>query len=317
MFEIIPTSDVIQIKNVKILIYGDPGAGKTSLANTAHVPLTLDFDNGAHRSSYRKDVVRITTWNDIAGNLSKFHEAVKKYNTIVIDTVDTALDYLGAWIISKDEKLARNKLQWYGKLKDEYKMFLDSLTTIGLDVIQIAHVKEKDEGDLRIKRPAITGGTYDRVMQVSDYVGFMQIQNSKRTLDFNPTEFHHGKNSAGFPRIDIPDYSTDPVFMASLIQQMKEALTTQSETQRAAVALIAQIDNEISHIDNADELNMYMEGQTELPKNLKLQTFTKLKKHATTIGAKYDADAKMFVDLPKPEPKHEHEPELEPAEMFN
>lgn len=302
MFEIIPTSDVIQIKNVKILIYGDPGAGKTSLANTAHVPLTLDFDNGAHRSSYRKDVVRITTWNDIAGNLSKFHEAVKKYNTIVIDTVDTALDYLGAWIISKDEKLARNKLQWYGKLKDEYKMFLDSLTTIGLDVIQIAHVKEKDEGDLRIKRPAITGGTYDRVMQVSDYVGIMQYHNSKRTLDFNGTEFHHGKNSAGFPRIEIPDYSEDPTFMAKLIYDMKEALTTQSETQRAAVALVAQIDSEILNINSAIELNMYMEGLGELPKNLKLQTFNKLKKRAAYIGAEYNAEIKEFVNTLSPEP---------------
>jgi hypothetical protein len=54
---IIRSTDPVKIETVVVLVYGDPGAGKTSLAFTAADPLMLDFDRGAHRSGFRGDSV--------------------------------------------------------------------------------------------------------------------------------------------------------------------------------------------------------------------------------------------------------------------
>jgi replication-associated recombination protein RarA len=45
-------NEIIESAGMVALIYGDPGIGKTTLANTAPNPLLLDFDRGAHRSSF-------------------------------------------------------------------------------------------------------------------------------------------------------------------------------------------------------------------------------------------------------------------------
>jgi Cdc6-like AAA superfamily ATPase len=157
MFKIVKSDEPLQIDTINILIYGEPGSGKTSLVNTALKPLTLDFDKGVHRSEFRKDVMVIESWKQINNNMSGLIKTFNEYDTIILDTIDTLLDYIGAWIVDQEPKLARNKLQFFGRLKDEFSLFVGKLKTLGKDVVMIAHVKEKDEGDLRIKLPAITG----------------------------------------------------------------------------------------------------------------------------------------------------------------
>ncbi len=193
MFKIVKSDEPLIVETVNILIYGEPGSGKTSLVNTADSPLTLDFDKGVHRSDFRKDVLVIESWKQINDNIGELIKTFGNYNTVILDTIDTLLDYMGAWIIDQEPKLARNKLQFYGKLKDEFSLFVGKLKTLGKDVVMIAHVREKEEGDLRIKRPAITGGSYDRVLQTADFVGYLFIKDNKRTIDFNPTDYWIGK----------------------------------------------------------------------------------------------------------------------------
>jgi hypothetical protein len=59
-------SEPITIQTVIILVYGQPGIGKTSLASTSESPLLLDFDRGAHRSGFRRDTVQVERWGDIS-----------------------------------------------------------------------------------------------------------------------------------------------------------------------------------------------------------------------------------------------------------
>ena len=57
-------SDPIEVTQIKMLVYGQPGIGKSSFGFTAEAPLTLDFDDGARRSSFRQDIVQIGSWAD-------------------------------------------------------------------------------------------------------------------------------------------------------------------------------------------------------------------------------------------------------------
>ena len=51
--KIVTAAEPIIVKNIKLVIYGDAGLGKTSLGYSAKNPLLIDFDKGAHRTSHR------------------------------------------------------------------------------------------------------------------------------------------------------------------------------------------------------------------------------------------------------------------------
>jgi hypothetical protein len=66
----------------------------------------------------------IESWKEINDNMAELIKTFGNYNTVILNTIDTLLDYIGAWIIDQEPKLARNKLQFYGKLKDEFSYLI-------------------------------------------------------------------------------------------------------------------------------------------------------------------------------------------------
>ncbi|NLT52059.1 MAG: ATP-binding protein [Ignavibacteria bacterium] len=297
MFNIVKANEPLIIKNVNILIYGEPGVGKTSLANTAINPLTLDFDNGIHRSDNRKDVFVVENWKVVNNNMNDFMKLLSGYNTIIIDTVDTLLDYMGAWIIEQTPRYSqpKYKLQFYGSLKDEFAKLIGRLRTLGKDVVCLAHMKEKDEGDLRIKRPAITGGSYDRVMQLSDFVGYLFIKDNKRTLDFNPTDFWFGKNSAKFDQLQVPDFKSNPDFLSNLIIEMKNSINKQTQAQAESVITITKYNQRIQDSKKPEDFNFLMSEMSNLKNGVKVQLWENMQKKANQLGFEFLKKEKKFV----------------------
>jgi len=49
--KIVSAADPIEVTQLRMMIYGQPGAWKSSVAFTADKPLMLDFDGGAQRSA--------------------------------------------------------------------------------------------------------------------------------------------------------------------------------------------------------------------------------------------------------------------------
>ncbi|HOK14930.1 MAG TPA: ATP-binding protein [Candidatus Kapabacteria bacterium] len=297
MFKIIKANEPLTVTSLKVLIYGEPGSGKTSLANTAENPLTLDFDKGVHRSDFRKDVLIIESWKQINDNMAELIKAFSNYNTIILDTVDTLLDYMGTWIIEQEPKLARNKLQFYGKLKDEFSLFIGKLKTLGKDVVMIAHVREKEEGDLRIKRPAITGGSYDRVLQIADLVGYLFIKDNKRTIDFNPTDYWIGKNSAKFDTMTIPDFNNNPDFFAKLIKDMKSAINKQTQLQADTINMLEEFSLKIQNLTDLDKINAFLPNLTSLKAGIKKQIWDKIQLRAKELNFEFNKDEKKFYRI--------------------
>jgi hypothetical protein len=86
--KIVKPSEPILTQNLIVVLYGSPGAGKTSLAFSTDKPLLLDFDLGAQRALNRRDSVRVSQWQDVA-DLSATD--LVNFNTIIIDTFFTFL----------------------------------------------------------------------------------------------------------------------------------------------------------------------------------------------------------------------------------
>lgn len=254
--KITKSSDRILVDQLCILIYGQPGIGKTSLASTSEAPLLLDFDRGAHRSGFRKDTVQVESWNDIS---SMKPDDIAEYRTIVVDTVGRLLDLMSADIIQRNPKMqgygGALSLQGYGALKAAYATWLGTLMSMGKDVILVAHEREDKKGDVHIVRPDIQGGSYGEVFKRADGIGYMYRSGRSTMLDFSPTDTWVGKNAANFEPLVVPDFNQRRDYMATVIADTKAALNKMSEEQTAVVAAIAEWQERAEQATTAEEVN--------------------------------------------------------------
>lgn len=229
------SDEVIEVKNLCVTIYSQPGLGKTSLAFTASKPLLLDFDKGSYRAVDRKDVVQVENWRDVAGITAA---DVADYDTIIIDTVGKALDSLAQDIIRSNSKLSNGgalSQQGWGQLGVRFSAFLKMLRGFGKDVVLIAHMDEQKDGDAIKERLKISGGSKDLVLTDSDVIARISVINRTRNLIFSPTDTAFGKDPAGIGEMPLPDAGSDAYAdcLAVIIARIKSGLNALSEEQVA------------------------------------------------------------------------------------
>ena len=289
------SSDPIEVKNIKVMLYGQPGVGKTSTAFTASNVLLLDCDNGAYRSGFRKDAVQVDSWKDIAG-ISP--EDIKAYDTIAIDTVGRLLDFLAADIMRGNSKMGYNgalSLQGYGQLKSQFAQWVKTLGTMGKDIVMIAHDKEDKRGDEVAIRPDIQGGSYGEVFKIADSVGYMYRGEQGNVLDFNPSTRWEGKNVAGLAPIQIPDYRVEPDFFAGVISGIKASMNALSAEGKMIADMVAHERKAINAIDTADGLNNAVDKVAGLLQQAQNPVKKIIMDRAKVIGIQFDKQAKRFI----------------------
>lgn len=293
---IIKSNEEIKITRIVGLIYGYPGSGKTSTANTTDNPVTLDFDNGSHRSGFRKDVIRIDKWEDIQSNMNTFFKAIDKYDTVVIDTISTCLDYIGEFLVRNEPKLGRNKLQFYGALKDTFGKFVQSLKTNGKDLLFIAQVKEREENGVSVKRPDITGGSYDIVTSLCDFIGYQYYKDKLRELDFDPTEEYIGKNPMCFDKEELPNYASEPNYFAQKVESIKERLGNISQEQKEASDIVKDIIQKVKSVKTIDELNNLVDEikNSDYPKSIIAQVRESISIKMKELGAILNKETNLY-----------------------
>jgi hypothetical protein len=278
---LIKKTEPLKERPVFIVIYGGPGLGKTSLGNTANNPILLDFDRGVDRSINRQDTLAPLDWEEV----QREDQAglFKNYSTVIIDTAKAALDdYLMTYVRRMDAKLVKNKLQAYGAIGDEFKVFVNNRRGEAGDIVIIAHSKEEKEGDLTKYWPDITGQSYQLVLRIADQVGFMYSENNKRMIRWDPTDATKGKNVARLPVTEIPD-AGDPAFktfLADLTERVRHALAAQSEAETEARNLAASFQEEIQKTQTPEDLTSLLERVQPLPPYLAVP----LKKEIAAFG---------------------------------
>ena len=221
----------IQRQALKVVIYGPPNIGKSSLALTAPDPVALDFDSGIHRASNRrgKRVPKpspITNWEQVP-NFTADDVKNDGIGSIIIDTVGTALDVMALDIIRQDPKTGRGgslTLQGFGVLKGRFQTWLGGIISLGVHVIMVAHATEEQRGDETVQRIYGQGNSKQYIYQMADLMGYFRVDHrSKRVLTFSPTEATFGKNIGDMESRDIPLPLNDSTTLADIIQ---EALLT-------------------------------------------------------------------------------------------
>jgi len=288
---ILKSSDPIKVERLNLCIYGQPGAGKSSLAFTAEAPLLLDFDQGAHRAANRKDIVRVTSWGDVA-DLTP--EDLAAYKTVVVDTAGRALDVLTADIIRRNPKAGRGgalTLQGYGTLKAEFVAWLKALNACGKDVVLIAHMDEQRNGDEIIERLDVQGGSKGEIYKAADAMGRVSVKGGARTLNFNPTEAAFGKNPGQLAVLEIPHPDKAPDFLAGVIQSIKDRLNALTEEQAAAQEVLEGWRTVISQLTEVGHFNEKLAAVKQAPKAAQAL----FAEAAKAKGYTFDAQAKQYA----------------------
>lgn len=248
-------SDPIRVERINVCIYGQPGAGKSSLAFTADAPLLLDFDQGAHRAANRKDTVRVQAWADVAEMTA---DDLEPYRTVIVDTAGRALDVLTADIIRRNPKAGRGgalTLQGYGTLKAEFIAWLKMLNGFGKDVVLVAHMDEQRNGDDIIERLDVQGGSKGEIYKAADAMGRVSVKGGARMLNFNPTEAAFGKNPGQLDALPIPHPDKDPAFLAGVIQAIKDKLNALTDEQSKQQQAVEQWRETITSMEGVEDFN--------------------------------------------------------------
>tara|TARA_Y100000782_G_scaffold110448_1_gene136871 strand:+ start:2174 stop:3235 length:1062 start_codon:yes stop_codon:yes gene_type:complete len=285
--------EAFEIGSIITIIFGEPGMAKTSLAYTSKEPLLLDFDKGAHRAIGRKNTIVISKWEDVDLLLTDIEKGNLPINpqTLIIDTAGTMLDdFIAKYVIKNDfknrKKAGEISLQGYGALKNVANQFFSRVKSLNVDLIFICHTEQFKDGDEVKHRPKMTGGSYDILIAKADMVGYMESKNNKRTLNFNPTDRHIGKNTAELPMLEIPHYNDASFqgYMEKLIQQTKNKITSKNEAQEKAIKELNKYKIEINELDNVEEVpNELFEKIQQLSPSYKFQLNTLFEKRYTEL----------------------------------
>lgn len=314
-FQIIDESEKIKVNPPFMTIFGEPGVGKTSLAMT--MPgrvLLIDADEGIGRA-YPKMKPAKTIKIQKYGPFWEWFDSddceayIKEHNldSLVIDTVGTLLeDKVTPWIISTSPSAGNSMggltLQGWGLIGSHFQAFKNRCTVLGLNVCAICHGKEEEVQDKKRARLAVKGGTKDLIPRVSDMIGYVYMHGKKRMIDFNATDFHIGKNTAGLDAITIPDASSPKydTILADVHQACIDRMNQLSDAQLDFLALIEQYRQGVSECETPSNFDAFIALLAEEESKLaKAQVRPALNKALEEKGFKYDKDSGKVIEIPK------------------
>lgn len=169
--------------SIVMIVYGNGGVGKTTFSSTAPKPLLVDCENGAKYFGLRgisMDVAKVSNWSDMEGlfDIAKSGE----YETIIIDPVGELMEKLKRFMILKgDKKLVMADgsptMAGWGWLKDTMRNTIKVLRDSNVNLLIVAHVEEKQDGETLVKRPMLMTKLSDEIINMVDIVGYMTVVN--------------------------------------------------------------------------------------------------------------------------------------------
>ena len=256
---------------LSVLIYGQPGIGKTTLGVSAPNAVLFDYDGGVQRINGAHQVATLqpTSWEDTNPALKEIAEEMPEVQTIVIDTVGKMLDYMSAYIIRNDAKMAMRdgslSLKGYGVRKQMFVNFIKQLALMGKNVIFIAHEREERRGEETFKRPEIGGSSANDLIKELDLVGYMYAIGKERVITFDPAEYYYAKNTCNLPAaiklpvvVDETGKASQNVAMANIVKSYEAAQVKRQSMTAEYEQVLDIIAETMTYATDADSLNEAM-----------------------------------------------------------
>ena len=234
-----------KVEHIVVGLYGGASIGKTSLALTAAKPVLFDFDGKSHKAPNRAGIPTnfVTKWADVA---QLTPADLRPFETVIIDTVGAALDFLSIDIAEREPKARRASgglsQNGYGLLRLRFDQWMNNIYLAEKDVVLVAHGVEEQRGDdTVVHRIIATGSSRNKVYQVCDILGQLLLApDGKRLLTFDPSHDSLRKN-VGLPTFTVQQPSEAPHGLATVIAQAKDLMNHHMAKQTDEHARLAAL----------------------------------------------------------------------------
>ena len=292
--------------NCFVLLYGQPSAGKTTLACGAKDAVLLDFDGGVTRINvaHQIDTLQVQHWEDVTLAMPE----LAPYATIVVDTIGKMNTCVEAYIkrtspnmVQRDGSLS---LKGYGMRKKIFNDFQSALTSMGKNLIYIAHESEDRSGDQVCKRPLMGGKHSESILGDLDLVGYCQFIGNKRTLTFSACESYYAKDCCNFPpMVEIPQCvdevgnASDNNFMETIFDKFRESQSKRLVMAKECNALVDSWKERIESATDAESINALLPEYREIAHvgDSKVRIGTALNNKAKALGLTFDKKGGLYV----------------------
>jgi len=182
-----------KIRNLKMMIYGESGVGKTVLASTFPQPLFLDIDDGMISIQGREVFrIRITQPNEMMDAITWIITNPEKLQSIETIVVDSLNELQSIWLKNVlDEYPVKRPYDTLPAQTDYSKMLFDvenivrALLLLDKHILFIAQAANRAFEDESIQ-PALIGKTSAKLIVAKlDLIGYMRKLESGRVLFFD------------------------------------------------------------------------------------------------------------------------------------
>lgn len=296
-------------KVVKMMIYGQAGMGKSTLALSAPNPLLLDFDDGVKRVNMHHlgdnvGIVQIHTWQDV---LEVLQEDLSDYKSIVVDTIGKMMDF----IISYRCGSRNPRINDWGTINNDFKAFVNNLSSLKKNVIFVAHRDSRKEGDETVFIPSLREKNYNSIVTELDLLGYLEMRAEngvqKRTITFDPTSRNDGKNTCNLPSVMVIPTNLDrngqPVakndfITTQIIGRYGKMVAEKEEAISEYNAQLAEIEEGVAQITDAASANYFAEHISDYKGNNSViyKARDLFSKKVKELGLVYDKTTKKYND---------------------
>ncbi len=307
------SSEISISQNIKLMVYGQAGMGKTTFALSAPKPLLLDFDNGVKRvnTSHLDDnvgIVQISSWVDIMNLLNYQKNDLMPFETIVVDTIGKMIDYIIQYRCN-----GRNpQIQDWGTINNDFKWFTSSLSSLNKNIVFVAHRDTRKEGDNTVYIPALREKNYNNIVTDLDLLGYLEMRNENgqqiRAITFDPTSRNDGKNTCQLPGImhipvilDAQGQPTAPnnFIETEIISRYKSMISVKEKKVKEYNDALEEIKNSIEQITDALGANNFIahiNDYKDIGSSVIFYARDLFIKKATSLKLKYNKETKQYED---------------------
>lgn len=260
-------------RNVKVMIYGQAGMGKTTLALSAPKPVLFDFDNGVNRLNVNHTesigIVQFNNWHEVHDLLTAQASELAEFETIVVDTVGKMMDA----IIAQRCNGGQPRLQDWSYINNEFKWFTSAVTALGKHVIFVAHRDTRTDNDSVVFIPALREKSYNSIVTDLDLLGYVEMKNENgrqvRSITFDPTNRNDGKNTCQLPGVMyIPVIvntngavtGTNDFLAKNVIARFASNVEEKLQQQQAYQQAKQEIEDAVAGITDALSANQFVEN---------------------------------------------------------